>query len=423
MQVSVETTQGLQRRMTVQVPAAQIENEISERLRSLTKTAKVAGFRPGKVPPKVVHSKFGSQVRQEVIGETLQKSFMDAVRQEKLHLVAEPKIDNIELKAGEGLQYNAVFEVFPEVAIAPLEDIQIVKPVVAIEESKIDEVITNLRRQQVSWNNVSREAALEDRVLINFTGSIEGEAFEGNQGNEVSVILGSNTMIPGFETQLLGVKAGESVVLNLTFPADYRATSLSGKAVQFQVEVLSVFAPELPVVDETFIKNMGVEDGTEASLRAEIQQSLTQKVTQLIANNLKDQVVKSLLALHTFELPAQLITDEIEILKKQTPDLADETLQQQAHSRVMLGMLFGKIIEENKLTVNRERVLSMVQEMADSYEQSQRMIELYLQDKNRLAVIERLVMEEQIVDWVLQRAHVSEESLSFDELYQNSPRA
>lgn len=432
MQVSVESVSTLGRKMSVEVPRAQIEQEIQKRLNSLTRTAKINGFRPGKVPLRVIQQKYGAQVRQEVIGELVQSSFYEAVEQEKLQPAGQPSIDftgDITSTAND-LAYVADFEVYPELNELTLDKLSIEKVTADIADSDIDSMLDKLREQRKVWNDIDTAAEDGHRIVIDFVGTVDGEAFEGNEVKQLPVVLGrKNFILPGLEEGLLGVKAGEDRELDLDFPEDYKNEQLAGKTVHFEVHVESVASSELPEIDEEFTKSLGVEDGTIESLRQDIRENMARELEFAIKAQLKQRVLKALLDANPVEVPEVLVSNETNRLAAnmkanyENQGIEDfqpnpDDFKTQAEDRVKLGLLIAEIIKTNELTVDPEKVREMIESVASTYEEPDAIIQWYYAEKQRLQEVESVVLEEQVVNWLLERADVSEKQLSFDEVMQ-----
>lgn len=428
MQVSVEATGGLERRITVQVPAERIEKEIDDRLKSLTRTARVAGFRPGRVPFKVIERKYGAQVRQEVLGEVVQSSFYEAVAQEKLRPAGGPKIEAGKVEPGQNLEYSATFEVYPEIQLASLEGVSIERPVAEVTDEDVERVINTLRKQRVTWNEVDRPGQNEDRLVIDFEGLIEGAPFPGNTGKQVALVLGSGSFIPGFEEQLIGARAGEQRTFDVQFPDDYPAKEVAGKQVRFQVNVSSVSEPQLPEVDESFAKSFGISDGSVQSLRDEVRQNMRRELDQTIRNKVKQQVMDALLEKNKIDLPSALVEQEIDQLiaqaqeqfrdpaRRQNLSLPRSLFEEQARRRVALGLIIGEVIKANEIKLDQARVRQMVEGLASTYEHPEEVVNWYYSNRNLLSGIEALVLEEQVVDLLLQQMNVTDTPTEFDSL-------
>lgn len=429
MQVSVETTNGLERRLTVAVEEDRIADAVQSKLKDLTRTVKMKGFRKGKVPLKVVQQQYGNQVRQEVIGDVLQASFYEAVSQEKLRPAGMPTFDTKEMAPGKGLEYTATFEVYPEVAIADLSQQSIEKPVCEITDADVDNMIENIRKQNTAWETAERAAEEGDQINIDFKGMIDGEAFEGGEGKGMTVQIGQGRMIAGFEEGLKGAKAGDDLTLNLTFPDNYQAEHLAGKPVEFEIHVNSVEAPKLPEVDAEFAKKLGVSDGDLEKMRDEIRNNMQRELENKIKSRLKEGVMDKLLASHEIDVPAALIDNEAQALMNQMQqNLVSQGMGQQdlkldpamfndqAERRVKLGLIMSEIVKQHDLQVDPDKVKAMVESIAAPYEHPEEVVKWYYADKRRLAEVESLVFEEQVVDWVMDQVKVEEKDIEFNEL-------
>jgi len=431
MQVSVESGEGLERRMRVELPAEQVDGEVEKRLAQIARTAKMNGFRPGKIPLSVVRRRFGGQVRQEVYGELIQSSFSDALKQQDLHPAGDPQIEPVQGAEGPGFAYTAVFEVFPEFQLASMNNLSVRRPVVAIEEADIDRMIEKLRRQRVTWKEVDRGAIDGDLLRVSFQGKVDGEPFEGGAGEDVTVVLGSKRMISGFEEALMGAAAGESRSLELQFPDDYRVESLAGKPVTFDVQVTSVSEPELPEVDEEFARLYGVSEGGLEAFRRDVRASMQRELDQKIRATVKSQVMDALLEANHFAVPKALVDREIERLRQEARsraaasgrpggmELPAEVFQGQAQRRVSLGLIVGKVIQTTGMQVNRDRVRRAIEEYASGYEQPQEVIDWYYSSRDHMSSVESVVMEDQVVDWVVGQARVEEDAMSFESLMES----
>ncbi len=435
MQVSVESGEGLVKRLLVNLPADKVNELVDAKLKEAARTVRMDGFRPGKVPMRVVKQRYGEQVKKDAYGELIQSSYYEAVTQENLKPVGDPSIELREDEADGGLAYTATFEVMPEIEVADLTALEIKRPVTEVVDADIDNMIEKLRQQRTEWTDVDRGAQNDDRVTLDFTGLMDGEAFEGGTASDIPLVLGSGTMIPGFEEGLLGAKAGDKPVLELKFPEDYRVENLAGKDVTFEVEVKAVAEPKLPELDEEFVKSMGVEDGTEESLRNEIRENMEREVRQKVKGRTKEQVMDALLAANEFTVPAAMISQEAAALKQQTQqemaqsgqqstvDLHVSVFEPQAERRVKLGLLVGEIMRKNEIEVDQARVDEAIAEQASTFENPQEIIDWYKENAQARASVENVVLEDQVVDMILDQAKVEEEQLSFDELLNNQNQA
>jgi len=429
MQVSVEATSSLERRMTVTVPAERVDKEVENRLKSLTRTVRIAGFRPGKVPLKVVTTRYGNQVRNEVIGELTQSSFQEAVNQENLRLAGMPKIEHKQVAPGKDLEYTAIFEVFEDIELAPMGETVIEKPIASITDEDVNAMVDKLRQQRAEWVTVERPAQDKDRLTIDFEGTIEGEVFEGNSGTQVPIILGSNSFIPGFEEALIGKKAGEETQINLVFPDDYRSTAVAGKPVCFTVKVHEVAEADLPEIDAEFMSTFEVSDGNMDSFISEIRGSMETELAQVLQDMTKTRVLDVLYDNNTIDVPSTMIESAIDDMKTQMRNsfgaqaaqvdgLERELFEPGARRKAALGMLMNEISRQQGFRAAPDEVKKLVDKLASSYDESEEVVRWYYSDRSRLANIESLVVEEMVVNWVLDNAKVSEKAMSFDEVMQ-----
>jgi trigger factor len=443
MQVSVETTSNLGRRLTVGVPKEDIEREVQNRFKELARESKINGFRPGKVPLRLIEQKFGQRVRLEVISEFIQNSYEDALQQEKLSPAGEPTIDlsgDIKdpihhLEALGQLSYTATFEVYPELVDIKTEGFAVEKSVVEIVEADVDEMLYKLREQRATWQDSNdKVVAKGDRVNIDFTGTVDGVAFKGSEAKQFSVTLGKDKLyIPGLEEALMGCNAGDTRELDVSFAEDHPNTEIAGKMVHFSVKVNSVAIPELPEVTPEFIKALGVEDGSEASLRSEMRENMQREMEFVIKNNVKSQLMDALVSQNTIELPDSLIASEkqriIEStqreLKRRGADEselpkylpADDKLEASSRERVKLGLLISYVIESQKLHAHREKVSELIERIAlTSPYPTEEVTQYYRSTPERLREIEAMVLEDEVTEVLLAKAQVTEVATSFDAL-------
>ena len=428
MQVSVEETGGLERRLNVAVPQERIEKEVQSRLQRLSRTAKVKGFRPGKVPMKVVAQQYGKQVRDEVVGEVIQATYFEAVNQENLQPAGMPTIEPKVMEPGKDLEYIATIEVMPKVELAEVAGTELEKAVAEVTDEDLEKMMDNLRQQRAGWKEVKRKAKKGDRLNIDFTGTIEGEEFSGNSGKDVPITLGSGRMIKGFEKGLTGAKTGDELTLDLEFPEDYAHKEVAGKPVQFQVKVNKVEAPELPEIDEEFAKSFGIGDGSLDSLRQEVRQNMEREMKQAIAARNKQAAMDKLVELNKVEIPAALVKQEAEGLKRQmvqqmyTPqgksgvDLDASMFMEQAERRVSLGLVLSELIKSKDIKISEEQLRAKVEEIAATYEKPDEVVKWYYADKKRLSEVESVALEDAVVEWVFAQGKVTEKKSSFDEV-------
>ena len=426
MQVSVESTSKLERKMTVEVPSERIDVEVEKRLRSMAGRVRIDGFRPGKVPFQVVKQRYGQGVYQEVLGQVVEETYREAIVNQRLRPAGSPQIEAQAMEPGKALAYVATFEVYPEFELAGVDDLQIARPKAEVTEADVDAMIETLRKQRTRFEAVERPAQDGDRVTIDFEGRQDGVPFEGGKGEAVPVVLGQGRMIKDFESQLVGAVAGEEKTIDVTFPDDYHAESLAGKTVQFTIKTREVAEPRLPEVDEAFAQSFGVKEGSIEGLRTEVRNNMERELAQAIKAKVKGQVMDGLRAKNTPDLPKALIAEEIGRLRAQmnaqfggaesSQQLPDALFEEEASRRVALGLIIAELIKSQGIKVDRERVEAALKEMASTYEDPQQVIDYYRRNPQAMAQIEALVVEEQVVDWVLAHAQVQDEDTSFDAL-------
>jgi trigger factor len=425
MQVSVESTGTLERRMEVQVPAVEIDKAVDERLQRLSRTVRLKGFRPGKVPVKVVRQQFGQQVRQEVLGDVVQSSFAEAVEQEKLTPAGGPRIEPINIGEGD-LKYRAVFEIVPQIELKGLDTLPVERPVAEVSAADVDAMIENLREQKPTFASVEREARDTDRVTVDFAGTIDGAAFEGGSGENIPIVLGAGRMLAEFEAGLIGARAGEQRTVPVTFPANYGAAALAGKRAEFAITVKSVEERHLPELDDEFCKAYGVEEGGIAQLRKEVEENMRRELSDAIRQQLKKQVLDGLAAANPIELPKSMIDAQVRDLQvdagrrmgardaSQLPP--PEAFQDAARRRVQLSLLVGEVIKSANIQVNQSQVQARFQELAQQYPDALQAVEQYRSNPQMRRQMEAAVLEDQVVDWLLERARVTDKPSSFKEI-------
>ena len=432
MQVSVESGEGLEKRLLVDLPAERVTAEMDKKLKDLARHVRLDGFRPGKVPMRTIKQRFGEQVRQETYGTLIQETLYEAASQEKLMPAGEPQVELREAAEEGGLGYTATFEVMPEVKVADLSGQSVSRPTAEVAESDIDAMIEKLRKQRTVWNDVERGANDGDTVHMDFKGMLDGEAFDGGTAENVPLILGSGSMVDGFESGLLGAKAGDERTLEVKFPEDYRAENLAGKDVTFEVKVLRVAEPQLPELDEEFIKAFGVDAGTVEGLRADIAKNMQHELKQKLNSVTKERVMDVLIAANPMDIPKAMVMQEAERMKEQmvqdmqqrgqssSMDLPVSVFEGQARRRVQLGLLVSEIMSAQEFKADEDQVRETIAEFAESYENPQEVVDYYLQDKNARASIENLVLENMVVEWVLGQVQVADESKAFSEIMDNT---
>ncbi len=425
MQVSVELTSELSRKMTVNIPNTVLEEKINSRLKSLSRDVKIDGFRPGKAPAKVVARLYGDRVKNEVAGDLIQSSYFDALKQVNLNPVAQPQIYPAD---GEGLTYVAEFEVYPEISLEPVKQLQLVRPVAEVSEADLDAMIEKLRFQQARWQAVERPAQLEDHVTIHFSGETNGENFTNGVTENFKLLLGAKQMIPGFEDALLGLSAGEKKTFGVTFPDDYHNPQLAGQAAEFSVEVANVEERVLPEIDAAFMKAYGVDSEDIAAFRQDVKESMERELLQGLKNKLKHNVLDALVAELSIALPNALVEQEMEAIMrpyveqaKKAGSQADlsaaaDLFEKQARRRVALSLIVGEIIRQNEIDADAGRVRQYIEDLAKSYESPEEVINWYYADASRLQEVRQLALEDLAIEWVVSQANVSEAYLSFSEV-------
>jgi trigger factor len=429
MQVSVSKTGGLEHRLTVEVPEDQITAEIRNRLQSLSRTARIDGFRPGKAPLKIVEQRYASRVREEVIGEVMRRSFADAVIKEQLRPAGAPIIDPVASEPGKGLSFTATFEVYPEVSMKPVSELKVTKSTCEITEADVDRMIEQLRTQRRRFDAVERAAAKGDQVLIDFVGRVDDKEFPGGAATDFELELGSGRFIPGFEDGLIG-KAPGSYDVAVQFPADYPHQELAGKPAVFGVTLKAVRAPVLPELDAGFFQQFGVDDGELATFRKEVRANMERERDRALQSRRKHGTFNALIDANPMAVPKSLVENEARRLLQQTQQglmmrgvpraqvegMSIQSFREQAERRVLLGLLIGDIIQKQKLEADPVRVRSMLEQLAASYDDPSAVVKWYYEDNERLNEIRTAVLEDDVVDWLLTQASVTEQSVSFDDL-------
>jgi trigger factor len=426
MQVSLTATSGLERRLEVAVPAQRVTTEVEQRLKQISRTARLKGFRPGKAPYAVIKSQYGDQVRSEVISELIRSSYADALTQEKLNPAAQPRIEPLAMDPGTDLKYAATFEVLPEIKVSPVEAIAVEKPVSEVTDADIDAMIESMRKQRPVFTVVERAAQDNDRVKVDYTSTVGGEALQGGEGKDVTFIIGSNRVMTELEQGVKGAATGETRTVSVAFPAEHPNKELAGKTAEFRLDVKKVEEQSLPVVDDEFVKAFGVNEGGVEALRAEVRQSMTREMNDLVRNRMRGQVLEALYRDNKFDIPRALIEEQIQQLSVDMARRANitdpsqlppaQTFEEPARRRVALGLLLGEIVRAENLKVDRERVQARLAEVVSQYPNPDEVRRAYLQNADAMRQIESAVLEDQVVDWVIGRAKVTDKPLSFSEL-------
>lgn len=427
MTVSVETTQGLGRRISITVPKDSIESAVKKELVEVAKKVRIDGFRKGKVPATIINQRYGASVRQDVLSELMTRNFVDAIIKEKINPAGAPNYVPGEYKEGEDFTYAVEFEVYPEVELKGLDAIEVEKPVVEVTDADVDTMLETLQKQQATWKETDAAASAEDRATIDFTGSVDGEEFEGGKASDFVLAMGQGRMIPGFEEGITGKKAGDTFTIDVKFPDDYHAENLKGKDAKFDIVLKKVETRELPELTAEFIKRFGVEDGSIEGLRAEVRKNMERELKGAIRNRVKTQAIDGLVNANEIDVPVALIDSEIDVLRrqaaqrfggneKQALELPRELFEEQAKRRVVVGLLLGEVIRINELKADEDRVKALIEEMASAYEDPQEVIEFYSKNSELMNNMRNVALEEQAVEAVLAKAKVTDKATNFQEL-------
>ncbi|MBT3834282.1 MAG: trigger factor [Gammaproteobacteria bacterium] len=427
MQVTVETTAGLERKMHVVVPSERVEVQVTEKIKQTAKQARINGFRPGKVPLREVKRRFGAGIRQEVSSEMIQSTYGEALQKEAINPAGMPKIEEVNIEEGKDLEYTAVFEVFPEVEVSGLENIEVERLSSSIEEADLEKMIDTLREQRLVYAETDRAAAEKDQVNLDFEGFLEDEPFEGGKAEGTDLVLGSGSMIPGFEDGLAGLKADEEKDLKLTFPENYQAENLAGQEVLFKIKVNKVSEPELPELNDAFFEQFDVKEGGVEAFRKEVTNNMKRELDSAIKTKVKDQVMDGLSENNEVDLPQSLIDQEVNRMRQEAVQqfgggaqfdpsmLPAEMFTEQAQKRVKIGLIVSSIVDKNNLVADAEAVRETIEEMAATYQEPEEVINYYYSNEQQLSQIQNMVLEAQIVDFVLDSAKVTDKTVSYDE--------
>lgn len=428
MTATVETLEGLNRRVTLNLNTEEVEAEVRKRLAQVARNVRLDGFRPGKAPMKMVAARYGGEIRGEVMGDALQKQFGEAVQANQIAVAGYPRF-----APGENGAFVATFEVFPDIKLGDVGQIKVNRPVVDVNDADVDRTLDVLRKQRVQYHAVEREAKDGDRIHVDYLGRIDGQPFPGGEAKDFPVILGEGRTLKDFEGSLTGMKAGDNKTFDVAFPADYFAKELAGKTATFEATVKSVHEPVLPEVDDAMAQSLGIHEGGVAKLREEIRGNLAREAKRRVLTKVKEQVMNGLLETTPFDVPGSLVAMERQALrekavndlkarglKEQDIKLGDEIFEAQAKRRVALGLLMDALIKEHKITASEEQVRAMVDEFAQSYEDPAEVVGWYYQDRSRLNEARGLVLEENVVNWVLERAQVTDEPTTLEKLMGNA---
>ena len=434
MQVTTEAVSGVARRLNVSVPTSRVNEQFEARLKRTAKTVKINGFRPGKVPLNVVRREYGAGIYQEVVNEIIRDTVFEAIQQEKINAVGMPNIEKVENKDG-ALVYEAIVEVYPEVEVKTFADLEVERKATEINDKDVDTMIENLQKQRASWTETKGMAKKDMQVTFDFEGTVDGEKFEGGSAEDFKLVLGSGRMIPGFEDGIVGMKKGEEKVIDVTFPEDYQAENLAGKAAQFKITVKLVEKQKLPEIDAEFLKIFGLteEEGLD-KLKADVRKNMEREVRNGLRNQVKQAAFDALVAANEIEVPASMVAQEIDRQRQQmiqqftqqfggqgagafdSSMLPDELFKEQAEKSVKLGVLVSKVLADAKLEVDQARVDAYIDDMASSYEDPTEVVEYFKNDKQQRAQIEAVVLEDQVVDHILASAKVSDVNISYEDL-------
>ena len=425
MQVTVESTGTLERRMRVELPAERVEQEVEARLKRVGKTAKIKGFRPGKVPAKVVRQRYGTQVRQEVLADLMGQSYRDAVAQENLNPAAYPKIEPELSDKGEGFVFIATFEVLPEFKLEGLDKIEVSRPEIDISDDDCADMLENLRKQKADWKSVERKSKDGDRVIVDFEGKLKGKPVEGGKGQKVPVVLGQGQMLPDFEKALIGVTADDEKTFTVKFPKDYHSEELSGKTVEFEVKVHEVTEEELPPLDDSLAKLYGIEKGGLKKLREDVVENMQREADQKIRTDVRDQAMTAVLEANPIEVPNSLVHQEAHRMQEEAmrqlgiedPDKAPpiSEFNDGAEGRVRLSLLIQKLVSDNNIELDRGRLRERVEQICAGYENSDEMVAHYLGNPQVMSRIEPMVLEEQAVEWIIDNGVEKKKKIGFKE--------
>ena len=434
MQVSIEKTSGLERRLTVGVAAEEVDDKVTAKLQESAKTVRLAGFRPGKVPLKVVRQRFGAGIRQEIVGEVISRSFYEAITQEDVRPAGQPDIEPVKDEAGQDLEYIATFEVYPEIELKDFSSISISRPVAEIADDDVNNVIESIRKQKATWVEVERPAADADQVNIDYTGTRDEEAFEGGEAEASELVLGSGRMVPGFEDAIIGMSASEEKTVPLTFPEDYQADDLKGAEVEFKIKVNSVSEQQLPELNDELFAQFGVKEGGEDKFREDVRNNMNRELGAATKAKLKSRLFKALTDIHEIEIPKALVTGEIDVLRQQMLSqfggaqqfdasiFPDELFSGEAEKRVTLGLLVAEITKAAELEVDGDKVRARIEDMASTYDEPEQVLQYYYSNEQALNGVQSAILEDQVVEYLVEQAQVSDEPVSYEDALKPEPQ-
>tara|TARA_R110000744_G_scaffold2217_1_gene8866 strand:- start:5068 stop:6393 length:1326 start_codon:yes stop_codon:yes gene_type:complete len=434
MQVSVETTSPIERVLTISVPAARVDEKVSSEVAKTAKTIRIDGFRKGKVPVSVVKKRYGQGIRMDAVEQIMRDAYVEAIQKESIQPAGMPSIEPKNFAEGADLEFVVKIEVYPEVTLADNASIKVDRVVSDVTDADVDVMLETLRKQNAEWTAVERASADGDQVTIDFVGYLGDEAFEGGAAQAHKLVLGSNTMIPGFESGVIGAKAGEERTISVTFPDDYQAENLKGKEASFKITVSEVAEQILPELDDAFVEKFGLADATIDALRAEVRKNMERELNQAIKAKLKNALFDGLLSINEVEVPSALIDQEVDALRKQAASqfggegfdasqLPAELFQDEAKKRAKLGLLISEVIKKDKLKVDDDRVRAFLEDMAQAYQEPQQVIDFYLKNKEQMSQVQSAVLEEQVVDKLLESAQVTEVTLGYEDAIKPNAQA
>ncbi|MBU1297003.1 MAG: trigger factor [Gammaproteobacteria bacterium] len=434
MQVSVETTSPIERVLTISVPAARVDEKVNSEVAKTAKTIRIDGFRKGKVPVSVVKKRYGQGIRLDAVEQIMRDAYVEAIQKESIQPAGMPSIEPKNFAEGADLEFVVKVEVYPEVTLADNATIKVDRVVSEVTDADVDVMLETLRKQNSEWSAVERASADGDQVTIDFVGYLGDEAFDGGAAEGHKLVLGSNTMIPGFESGILGAKAGEERSIAVTFPEDYQAENLKGKEATFKITVSEVAEQILPELNDVFVEKFGLEEATVAALRAEVRKNMERELNQAIKSKLKNALFEGLSSINEVEVPSALVDQEVDALRKQAAQqfggqgfdasqLPAELFQEEAKKRAKLGLLISEVIKKDDMKVDNDRVRSFLEDMAQAYQEPQQVIDFYLKNKEQLAQVQSAVLEEQVVDKLLESAQVTEVTLGYEDAIKPNAQA
>jgi trigger factor len=434
MQVSVETTSPIERVLTISVPAARVDERVSSEVAKTAKTIRIDGFRKGKVPVSVVKKRYGQGIRMDAVEQIMRDAYVEAIQKESIQPAGMPSIEPKNFAEGADLEFVVKIEVYPEVTLADNASIKVDRVVSDVTDADVDVMLETLRKQNAEWTAVERASADGDQVTIDFVGYLGDEAFEGGAAQAHKLVLGSNTMIPGFESGVIGAKTGEERTISVTFPDDYQAENLKGKEATFKITVSEVAEQILPELDDAFVEKFGLADATIDALRAEVRKNMERELNQAIKAKLKNALFDGLLSINEVEVPSALIDQEVDALRKQAASqfggegfdasqLPAELFQDEAKKRAKLGLLISEVIKKDELKVDDDRVRAFLEDMAQAYQEPQQVIDFYLKNKEQMSQVQSAVLEEQVVDKLLESAQVTEVTLGYEDAIKPNAQA